>query len=115
MKRFQISDFRFQIGAVCALLLTVTVGRCDDEKINEALKRGAQYLLSAQDPATGGIHNKMRNETAMTSLAILALGSLGHQPSDSTPEGQAMKKGLAFVLSPDTQEPDGYFGRKDGS
>ena len=115
MRRFQISDFRFQIGVACALLLTATMGRGDDEKVNEALKRGAQYLVSAQDPATGGIHNKMRNETAMTALSILALGSLGHQPADSTPEGQAMKKGLAFVLLPDTQEPDGYFGRKDGS
>jgi hypothetical protein len=115
MKRLQIFDFGFRIVGVFALLLTGAVGRCDDEKINEALRRGAQYLLGTQDPATGGIHNKLRNETAMTSLAILALGSLGHQPSDPTPEGMAMKKGLAFILQPDTQEADGYFGRKDGS
>jgi len=115
MKRLKMANGRWQMGTVCALLLATTAVRADDEKVNEALKRGAQYLLSAQDPATGGIHNKMRNETAMTSLAILALGSLGHQPSDSTPEGQAMKKALAFILLPDTQEADGYFGRKDGS
>ena len=98
-----------------ALWLTATAGRADDEKVNNALKLGAQYLVSQQDPATGAIHNKMRNETAMTALAVLALGSLGHQPADPTPEGLAMKKALAYVLAPETQETDGYFGRKDGS
>jgi len=86
-----------------------------DGRVNEALKRGIQYLVEQQDPATGAIHNKMRNETAMTSLAVLAMGSMGHQPSDTTPEGQAMKKALNYVLQADRQEDDGYFGRKDGS
>lgn len=86
-----------------------------DERINESLKRGIQYLVQQQDPVTGGIHNKMRNETAMTALAILAMGSMGHQPSDTTPEGQAMKKALNYVLQAERQEDDGYFGRKDGS
>jgi hypothetical protein len=84
-------------------------------RVDESLKRGIQYLVEQQDPATGGIHNKMRNETAMTALAILAMGSMGHQPSDTTPEGQAMKKALNYVLQPERQEEDGYFGRKDGS
>jgi len=86
-----------------------------NEKVNASLRIAVQYLLSEQDPVTGGIHNKMRNEVAMTSLAILALGACGHQPSDVTPEGKAMKRALDFVLQADQQEPDGYFGRKDGS
>jgi len=85
------------------------------DKVDEALRRGAQYLISQTDAGSGGIHNKLRNETAMSSLAILALGSLGHQPADPTPEGQAMKKALAFVLKADAQEADGYLGKKDGS
>ena len=84
-------------------------------RVDESLKRGIRYLMEQQDPVTGGIHNKMRNETAMTALAVLAMGSMGHQPSDTTPEGKAMKKALNFVLQPDRQEDDGYFGRKDGS
>ncbi|HET6408601.1 MAG TPA: prenyltransferase/squalene oxidase repeat-containing protein [Chthoniobacteraceae bacterium] len=84
-------------------------------KVDESLKRGIQYLVEQQDPVTGAIHNKMRNETAMTALAILAMGSTGHQPGDSTPEGQSMRKALNFVLQADRQEDDGYFGRKDGS
>ncbi len=84
-------------------------------RVDEALRRATQYILSQQDPATGAIHNKLRNETAMTSLSLLALGSMGHQPGDPTPEGIAMKKALNYVLHPERQETDGYFGRKDGS
>ena len=82
--------------------------------VDEALQRATQYLVAQQDD-TGAIHNKLRNETAMSALATLALGSLGHQPSDTTPEGQTMKKAIQFVLSAERQEADGYFGRKDGS
>ena len=57
--------------------------------VDEALARATQYLVATQDPQTGGIHNKMRHETAMTSLSLLALASCGHQPSDPTPEGAA--------------------------
>jgi hypothetical protein len=84
-------------------------------KVDDSLNRAAEYLLLQQDPGTGAIHNKMRNETAMSSLAILALGSMGHQPSDPSRQGKAMKQALAYVLSPGVQEPDGYFGKKDGS
>lgn len=112
MMRFRIYDLAFRIGLACVL---VSCANAADERVDDSLNRAIQYLLSQQDPATGGIHNKMRNETAMTALSILALGSCGHQPSDPTPEGRAMKRALDFVLLPDNQEPDGYFGRKDGS
>lgn len=103
---------------IAALLLASPALRAADsqnERINDGLRRAAQYLLSEQDPVAGGIHNKMRNEVAMTSLSVLALGSCGHQPADPTPEGRAMKRALEYVLLPENQEPDGYFGRKDGS
>jgi hypothetical protein len=91
------------------------------------LKKAAEYLLNQQDE-TGAIWpqpaNKKNvkkaddrptnNQTAMTSLSLLALASLGHQPSDQTPEGQAMRKALTFVLSDKCQDDDGYFGI-DGS
>jgi hypothetical protein len=106
MKRFQIC------GAFFALLLTVPCRAAD--RVDEALVRATQYLLQQQDE-TGAISNKMRNETAMTSLAILALTSLGHQAGDPSPEGQAVKKALAYVTGPGVQEKDGYLGQKDGS
>jgi hypothetical protein len=85
--------------------------------VDAALHRAAQYLISQQDPATGYIRDKGRdkNETTMTSLAILALTSLGHQPADATTEGTALRKALSFVLRKEAQEGDGYFGAKDGS
>jgi hypothetical protein len=107
---------RLPIAVWLALVLPAfAAADAQNDRLNDALHRATQYLLSQQEPGTGGIHNKMRNETAMTSLSILALGACGHQPSDPTPEGRAMKRALAYVLEPNAQEPDGYYGRKDGS
>jgi hypothetical protein len=111
---FPIANGRWPIAGVVALLIAVTPLHAED-KVDDALAKATQYLLATQDPATGGIHNKMRHETAMTSLSVLALASCGHQPSDPTPEGAAMKKAIAFVLRPEVQEKDGYFGQSDGS
>ena len=97
-----------------ALALGLGCGLRAEDRADEPLRKAARYLASQQE-ATGGIHNKMRNETAMTSLAILALASLGHQPADPTPEGRCMRKALDFVLRPEAQEKDGYFGQNDGS
>ena len=85
------------------------------EPVDDALGRGVKYLLTQQEPS-GIITNKgRRNETAMTSLAVLALASCGHQPGDPTPEGGTMRKAIAYVLQGDVQQPDGYFGEKDNS
>jgi hypothetical protein len=121
MMRVSILNSRFLLSSVALALLlgvlqAVAIGANEDKTaaVDESLQRATQYLVGQQD-ATGGIHNKLRNETAMTALATLALASMGHQPSDSTAEGQAMKKALQFIVEPERQEADGYFGRKDGS
>ncbi len=85
------------------------------DKVDEALFRASQFLLSQQDATSGAISLKGRNETAMTSLSVLALASLGHQPGDPTPEGKAMKRGIGYIVRTDSQQPDGYFGQKDNS
>lgn len=82
-------------------------------KVDAAIKRAVGYLVTQQQ-ANGSIADR-GHENAMTSLAILALASVGHQPSDPTPEGAIMKKGLAFVLSSNRQDKAGYFGASDGS
>ena len=88
-----------------------------DARVNEALKRAGQFLIVAQDPKTGAITDPKggSNQTTMTSLALLAFGAMGHQPGDASPEGEAMKRGLEFVLKPENQDADGYYGGKDGS
>ncbi len=105
-----------RLSFVFCLLLSVLASPVHaDEKVDDALKRATKYLLETQDPATGAIHNRMRNENAMTSLSILALAAQGHQPADPTPEGEALRKAVAYVLRPDGQDQEGYFGMSDGS
>jgi len=113
MKRFSSFNFlSFLAGALIAAFLPVAALSAD--RTDESLALASRWLVSRQDPTTGGIQDTPRNQTAMTSLAVLALASMGHQPSDPTPEGQAMKKAIAFVLKPDRQTSEGYFGN-DGS
>lgn len=110
-----LSRFSWRKMATVLAMWTLLTSAPAEDKVDEAMARATQYLMATQDPATGGIHNKMRHETAMTSLAILAMAACGHQPADATPEGEAMRKALAFVLRPDAQSKDGYFGEADGS
>ena len=85
------------------------------QRVDAALKKATDFLISQQQESGAIAEKGIRPDVTMTSLAILAMGALGHQPADPTPEGRAMKKGLEFVLKPGNQEPDGYFGKSDGS
>ena len=82
-----------------------------------ALKKAGEFLMAQQEESGAFSEHKRnaRNLNAMTSLAILALTSMGHQPTDETPEGRSLKRGLDYILRPDGQDDDGYFGGKDGS
>jgi len=57
----------------------------------------------------------------MTSLAIMAMASIGILPADPSEESIAMRRALDFVVQPGAtvrpprQDPQGYFGRADGS
>ena len=82
-------------------------------EIEAAIKRAASFLVSQQH-ANGSIADR-GHENAMTSLAIMALASVGHQPTDPTGEGAMIKKDLQFVLSSNRQDNAGYFGASDGS
>ncbi|MEX0775548.1 MAG: prenyltransferase/squalene oxidase repeat-containing protein [Phycisphaeraceae bacterium] len=86
----------------------------DAQAVDNATEKGLAYLLT-QQAQDGRITDRPGNETAMTSLAIMAMAGLGHQPTDDTPHGRAMKTALEFVLRDDRQTADGYFGKADGS
>jgi hypothetical protein len=87
-----------------------------DDKTDAAIKRGVDFLISQQD-RDGGIQTRFNwaNRTAMTALSIMSMAAVGHQPADDTPQGHAMKKALAYVLKPENQDVNGYFGNHDGS
>ena len=98
-----------------ALCLTLALGTSSlhaDPKIDSSLKSSTAFLLSQQQPkGMFGAQFPM----AMTSLSVLALAACGHQPADPSPEGQAMRKGLDFILLPENQTKEGYFGKVDNS
>ena len=81
--------------------------------VDESVDRAIAYLISKQRD-DGAIIDK-GHDTTMTALAIMAMASVGIQPDNSSPEGQAMQRALAFVLQDDRIDDQGYFGRKDGS
>ena len=74
-------------------------GYFSEDKANTKVKRG-------EVPSHSG---------AMTALSLMGLASVGHTPTDATPEGKAAARGLKFIL--DNIEPDenGYLGRSDRS
>jgi hypothetical protein len=88
--------------------------KAPSDKVDVAINRAIDYLISVQDK-DGAITEGNHNHTAMTALAIMAMAAVGNQPSDETKQGAAMKKALSFVLRPDRQEVQGYFGGRDGS
>ncbi|QDS94116.1 hypothetical protein FF011L_28940 [Roseimaritima multifibrata] len=83
------------------------------DQVDVAIDRGVAYLISKQRD-DGAIIDK-GYDTTMTALGIMALASVGIQPTDPTPEGLAMQRALAFVLQEDRIDDQGYFGSKDRS
>lgn len=87
------------------------------DRVDAAVQAGLTFLLTQQQPsgaiADTGLGN--RYQTALTSLAALALVGAGHSPQDKTPEGVALRRAIYFVLRADRQTADGYFGSADAS
>jgi hypothetical protein len=89
------------------------------DQVDVAIKRGIDYLVSEQYDEgrfAGAINDGQSRDhlVAMTSLSIMAMAAVGHQPSDATPEGIGMTRAINFVLKPDNQAAGQYFGA-DGS
>lgn len=83
------------------------------DEVDTAVDKAVSFL-GRQQKDNGAIYDK-GHDTTMTSLAIMAMASVGTQPADPGPNGQAMKRALDFVLQEDRQDAKGYFGRTDGS
>lgn len=84
------------------------------ERVESAVQAGSAFLVSQQQ-ATGAIADAARLQTALTSLAGLALLGAGHSPLNKSPEGVALRRAILFVLRTDRQTADGYFGAADAS
>jgi hypothetical protein len=84
------------------------------DRVDAAVQGGVAFLLTQQQP-NGAIADVVKYQTALTSLAALALTGAGHSPLDKTPEGVALRRAIYFVLRTDRQTADGYFGSADAS
>jgi hypothetical protein len=98
--------------------------------VKGSVDRAVKWLMQ-QQKKDGYFHDQKNEQTAkkgdvpgysgaMTALAIMGLSSVGHMPSDATPEGQAVARGLKFMLEfiepdLDSKETNGYLGRVDRS
>ena len=99
-------------------------------QVKESVDKAVKWLMQQQK--SDGYFSEQRNDIkvrkgdvpnyggAMTSLAIMGLSSVGHLPSDPSPEGRAVAKALQFMLDfmePDNETKDtiGYLGRGDRS
>ena len=83
------------------------------DETDSAVDKAIGFLLSKQ--REDGAITEKQHDTTMTALAIMAMGSVGVQPHDPTPEGKAMQNALSYVLKDDRCDENGYFGDKDGS
>lgn len=82
------------------------------DEVDIAADKAIAFLVSQQKD-DGSIHTG-KYETTMSSLAIMAMASVGIQPADNGLEGEAMRRALSFVLKEDRQDENGYFGQRDG-
>ena len=89
-----------------------TPGNGRDE-VDAALDRAIEFLVKSQR-ADGAI-SEGSHDTAMTSLAIMSLASMGVTPSQQDAKGEVMRKAIDFVLQDSKQDAKGYFGVADGS
>ncbi len=83
------------------------------DQVDTAINRAINFLISRQH-RTGAITDRT-HDTTMTALSMMAMAAVGHQPTDPTPYGRAMRKGLEFILREDRQHSSGYFGLADRS
>lgn len=80
---------------------------------DRAVGEAVDYLVELQRD-DGSIHDR-GHAIAMTSLAIMAMASVGVTPESSTARGRALSEALDFVLDDRNQDDQGYFGNRDGS
>jgi hypothetical protein len=94
-------------------------------QVKQSVDRAVGWLMKQQK--SSGYFSEQPNEqkvspgempshsAAMTSLALMGLASVGHVPSDPTPEGRAAARALKFIVDNLIPDEQGYLGRSDRS
>lgn len=113
--RFRVVVFSLQLSAFSLLAAEPPVALRPDP-VDAAVKAGVGFLVRSQLP-DGMIQEKDKaanHGVATTGLALMSLASVGHLPADRTPEGEVIRRALAFLLRPEVTPANGYYGQKDG-
>ena len=118
----QLSRRQALLGMAVFPGLLPAAGKAKD-KVDIALDRGARHIVNSQE-ADGTFtdpkaRDSAKNGYALTALGLMALASIGHQPSDPNQEGIAMKRALGFMLRNDRRRngsggPYEYYGSDGG-
>ncbi len=105
---------------ICAVLMAAPVPKKKDDAVNEAVQKGTKFLLNSKSPDGSfgeiGVRPAMGGgKYAPTALAMMALASVGHLPTDPTDEGKAIEKALDFLTRSDPQRGQFNYYGSDGS
>ena len=88
--------------------------------VKQCVDKAVSWLMT-QQRAQGCILDENKADAvpqhsgALTSLAIMGLSSVGHLPSDPTPEGKVVAKALRFMTDNIVPTDEGYLGQTDRS
>lgn len=111
---------------VCLALCGLTLPALAQESppispaVKQCVDKACAWLLT-QQRAQGCVIDENKSEAvpqhsgALTALAIMGLSSVGHLPTDPTPEGKAVGKALRFMMDNIVPSADGYLGQSDRS
>jgi len=89
-------------------------------EVKQSLERASKWLVS-QQRAQGCFLDENRADAvpqhsgALTAMAIMGLSSIGHMPTDPTPEGRCVAKALRFMTDAIVPNDEGYLGLSDRS
>ncbi len=89
-------------------------------EVKQSVEKAVAFLLSRQREQ-GCFIDENRNEPvpqhsgALTAMALMGLSSVGHMPSNPTPEGRSVANGLKFMTEKIVPNEDGYLGQSDRS
>jgi hypothetical protein len=124
MMRFQVSGFKFQHVVLGSMLLVVSAFAQEAPPISAAVKKSVDEAckwLVSQQRAQGCFLDENRADKvpqhsgALTAMAIMGLSSVGHMPTDPTPEGRAVANALRFMTESIVPNEEGYLGLSDRS
>ena len=79
------------------------------DEVDKRIDKAITFIISKQKK-DGSIYDR-GNHTTMTSLALMAMAAVGHQPVNPNDEGEAIR-GSDFVLEEERQSETGYFGQR---